>query len=444
MNKELRRTGKHIFVLDTNVLLFDPNAIHVFDEHDLMIPIVVIEEIDRFKKEMSEVGRNARTFSRKVDELRLQGSLSDGVELPSGGRIWIQLTNSEEVLPEGLTVKSNDNLILQMAFHLSKAYQKGEVILVSRDINMRIKADAIGILAEDYANAHVSTEGIYSGVHVEDVAPELIQNVYRDSAVDGIESTLYPNQFVVFRNEINPKQGALTRWNASRKKLVKIDERREGVWGINARNKEQIFALDLLLDPDVSVVTITGMAGTGKTLLAIAAGLKLVADEAKFRRLVVSRPIFPLGRDIGFLPGDISAKLNPWMQPIFDNLEFLLGERSDHRLPPSYQSFIEQGIIEVEPLTYIRGRSIARQYFIVDEAQNLTPHEIKTVISRAGEGTKVILTGDPHQIDNPYIDATSNGLSYVVERFKDSNIAGHIQLQKGERSELAELAAQLL
>ncbi|MEC8277848.1 MAG: PhoH family protein [Myxococcota bacterium] len=444
MNSELRRTGRHTFVLDTNVLLFDPNAIQVFDEHDLMIPIVVIEEIDRFKKEMSEVGRNARTFSRLIDELRLKGSLSEGVELAGGGKIWIELVDSQQELPEGLTVQSNDNHILQMAYHHAKSYNEGEVILVSRDINMRIKADAIGLLAEDYANAHVSTEGIYTGVHTEDVPSDVIQDIYAKGAVEPIEYPLYPNQFVCFRNENNPKQGGLTRWKPSQRQLVKVDDRREGVWGIRARNKEQVFALDLLLDPDISVVTITGMAGTGKTLLAMAAGLKLVADEAKFRRLVVSRPIFPLGRDIGFLPGDISAKLNPWMQPIFDNLEFLLGERSDHRLPPSYESFIEQGIIEVEPLTYIRGRSIARQYFIVDEAQNLTPHEVKTVISRAGEGTKVILTGDPNQIDNPYIDATSNGLSYVVERFKESDVAGHIQLNKGERSKLAELAAKLL
>jgi PhoH-like ATPase len=207
---------------------------------------------------------------------------------------------------------------------------------------------------------------------------------------------------------------------------------------------EQLFALELLLDPKINFVTLNGMAGTGKTLLAIAAGLKLSADEAIYRRLVVSRPIFPLGRDLGFLPGDVSEKLNPWMKPIFDNLEFLLGGDKDHRKGPNYEALLDQRILEIEPLTYIRGRSMPKQFLIVDEAQNLTPHEVKTVVSRAGEGTKVVLTGDPYQIDNPYVDVTSNGLSYVVERFKETPLAGHVTLSKGERSELAELAAKIL
>jgi PhoH-like ATPase len=263
-------------------------------------------------------------------------------------------------------------------------------------------------------------------------------------------ANLYPNQFVVMQSEEQSGQTALVRRDQKKSRLKLVGRYKEGIWGIFARNKEQLFALDLLLDDSISVVTIDGMAGTGKTLLAMAAGLKLVADEKKFRRLVVSRPIFPLGRDLGFLPGDISEKLNPWMKPIFDNLDLLLGGSNDEERnrrsngQPSYQALIDQGLVEVEPLTYIRGRSLPRQYLVVDEAQNLTPHEVKTVITRAGEGTKLVLTGDPQQIDNPYVDATSNGLTYVVERFKDSPLAGHITLRKGERSELAETAARLL
>jgi len=264
-----------------------------------------------------------------------------------------------------------------------------------------------------------------------------------------VQGPLYPHLFLVLEAEDKLGKTAMVRVDARRARLKLVGRHKDGIWGVFARNKEQLFAMELLLDPDVKMVTIHGQAGTGKTLLAIACGLRMTADENKYRKVLVSRPIFPLGRDIGFLPGDVNEKLNPWMKPIFDNLEYLLATRSDARkdgraVQPEYQYLIDRRIVEVEALTYIRGRSIPQQYLIIDEAQNLTPHEVKTVLTRAGEGTKVVMTGDPNQIDNPYVDAMSNGLTYAVERFKDASIAGHITLRKGERSELAELAASLL
>ena len=449
--------GRKTFVLDTNVLLYDPNAIHVFDEHDVVIPITVIEEIDKFKKDLNETGRNARTVSRQLDKMRAKGSLSRGVPLDSGGTLRVMLHEGEQRLPHSFGPRTNDNVILETVLSAAAANGREGTTLVTRDTNMRIKADALGIRAEDYEHAHIAVDENYTGVGELQVSAEQLRELYDGGSLPLSEEEqraqgLYPNQFLVLRADETSNQTALVRVDAKRGRLKKVGRHKDGVWGIFARNKEQLFALDLLLDDSISLVTLDGMAGTGKTLLAIACGLRMVADEARFRRLVVSRPIFPLGRDLGFLPGDISEKLNPWMKPIFDNLELLVGSqiddgrgnrRGDAR-SPSFMPLLDQGLIEVEPLTYIRGRSLPRQYLIVDEAQNLTPHEVKTVVTRAGEGTKVVLTGDPYQIDNPYVDATSNGLSYVVERFKESPAAGHVTLRKGERSELAELAARLL
>ncbi len=445
------------FILDTNVLLYDPNALHVFGGHDVVIPITVIEEIDRFKKDLNETGRNARMVSRQIDKLRDNGSLAKGVELPTGGTLRVMLQDATRELPASFGPRSNDNLILETVLWAAERTGRNRVRFVTRDTNMRIKADALGIQAEDYEHAHIQMDESYVGSS-DVVVPALrIREVYESgfTAMDEAEARkmgIYPHQFLVLHADDNPSQTALTRYDAKKGRLNRVGRYKEGVWGIFARNKEQLFALDLLLDDSISLVTLDGMAGTGKTLLAIACGLKLVADESRYRRLVVSRPIFPLGRDLGFLPGDISEKLNPWMKPIFDNLELLVGSQIDDgrgnrrgdAQTPSFQPLLDQGVIEIEPLTYIRGRSLPRQYLIVDEAQNLTPHEVKTVITRAGEGTKIVLTGDPNQIDNPYVDATSNGLTYVVERFKESAAAGHITLRKGERSELAELAARLL
>ena len=445
------------FVLDTNVLLYDPNALNVFDEHNVVIPITVIEEIDRFKKDLNETGRNARTVSRQLDTLRRAGSLNKGVALASGGMLRVMMPASNRSLPSSFGPRSNDNMILETVLTAADHAGRSKVVLVTRDTNMRIKADALGIRAEDYEHAHITVDENYTGIAELDVPSARIAEVYRDGrtpmdAEEAHQRGYYPNQFLVMRNEENQSQTALVRYDAVQGLLAKVGRHKDGVWGIKARNKEQLFALDLLLDEKLSLVTLDGMAGTGKTLLAIASGLRQALDEQRYRRLVVSRPIFPLGRDLGFLPGDLSEKLNPWMKPIFDNLELLIGSqvddgrgnrRGDAR-SPSYMPLIDQGLIEIEALTYIRGRSIPRQYLIVDEAQNLTPHEVKTVLTRAGDGTKIVLTGDPYQIDNPYVDATSNGLSYVVERFKDSPAAGHVTLRKGERSELAELAAKLL
>jgi len=443
---DLSDGGTCRFVLDTNVLLYDPNALFVFKEHEVIIPITVIEEIDRFKKDLNETGRNARTVSRKLDELREQGSLSEGVELPDGGSIRVVLSGGSDDLPHGFGPRSNDNLILGTAHGLSA--EDPRVILVTRDTNMRLKGDALGLHTEDYKHAHLEIDESYSGVTEAMVPGRLIDDLYARGWVPNPDpKRWHPHQFLVMTAEDAPGQSAMARYHPDQDRLAKVGKYREGCWGIFARNKEQLFALELLLDERISLVTLDGMAGTGKTLLAIAAGLLKVCDENRYRRLVVSRPIFPLGRDVGFLPGDINEKLNPWMKPIFDNLELLVNagdDRERNSRNPSYQALLDQEIIQVEPLTYIRGRSLPKQFLIIDEAQNLTPHEVKTVITRAGEGTKVILTGDPYQIDNPYVDATSNGLTYVVERFKNSPLAGHVTLRKGERSELARSAAELL
>ncbi|TNE89171.1 MAG: PhoH family protein [Deltaproteobacteria bacterium] len=442
--------ARRVYVLDTNVLLYDPRALFVFHEHDVVIPITVIEEVDRFKKDLNETGRNARQISRYLDELRGQGSLSRGVPLPGGGTLLVDHAFDDTKISWGGV--SNDNRILQTCVRLARA-GVAEVVLITRDTNMRLKCDALGVAAEDYEHAHIDIDEQYSGVAERTVPSAWIDAFYAESQgrLDPeLFSGLHAQQFLLLTAEDNPSKTALGRVDVRKERVRMVGRHKEGVWGIFARNKEQLFALDLLLDDSISLVTLNGVAGTGKTLIAIAAGLKKVADERAFTKMLVSRPIFPMGRDMGFLPGDIEQKLNPWMKPIYDSLEFLLSTHLDSgrgrhsSQEPQYQQLLDQRIIEVEPLTYIRGRSIPRQLLIVDEAQNLTPHEAKTVLTRAGEGTKVIMTGDPNQIDNPYVDALSNGLTYVVERFKDAPIAGHVTLRKGERSELAELAAELL
>ncbi len=436
------------YVLDTNVLLYDPRALFAFDEHDIIVPMTVIEEIDRFKKDLNHIGRNARAISRYLDALREKGSLRDGVFLDGGGRLRVDYTTHGPELPITWGPETNDNRILRSVLRLRRE-ARGYVAFVTRDTNMRLKCDALGVPAEDYQNAHIRVEEDYSGVVERSVSAALIDEIHAGGtvALDDVPGPLYPQEIVLLSAVDQPGKTAMVRVDAKRKKLRKIGRHKEGVWGIFARNKEQLFALELLLDDEIHLVTLNGAAGTGKTLLAIACGLRKVADEAVYRKLLVSRPIFPLGRDIGFLPGDIEQKLNPWMKPIYDNLDLLLSTRMElggGGREPEYQYLLDNKIIEVEPLTYIRGRSIPKQFLVVDEAQNLTPHEIKTVLTRAGEGTKVVLTGDPQQIDNPYVDAMSNGLTYTIERFKQSGIAGHVTLRKGERSPLAELAAQLL
>jgi PhoH-like ATPase len=437
---------KH-FILDTNVLLYDPHAVFKFEENEIIIPITVIEEIDRFKKDMNETGRNARQISRILDDFRKKGSLAAGIDLESGGTLRVELYNTElsKLLPPELSEQRGDNRILAVAVDIRNRNGRAPVILVTKDTNLRIKADAVGLKAEDYESDKVQIEELYSGIFELDVTPDLIDRFYGQGWVEATES-LYPNQFVTLKDRENPSHSAIGKYNAAQKRIIPLLKAgKEGVWSIHPRNREQIFALDALLDDNIKIVTLVGKAGTGKTLLAIASGLQKTAEDNVYNRLLVSRPVFPMGKDLGFLPGDIEEKLAPWMQPIFDNVELLLsGHEAEKRHSKGYRELMAMGIMEIEPLTYIRGRSIPNQYLVVDEAQNLTPHEIKTIVTRAGEGTKVILTGDPYQIDNPYVDSSSNGLTYLVERFKGEEISGHVTMTKGERSQLAELAANLL
>lgn len=436
------------YVLDSNVVLYDPRALYSFEEHEVVIPITVIEEVDRFKKDLNETGRNARHFSRHLDTLSAQArnGLSEGVDLPDRGSLRVDLCEGSVDWRWADARHAADNQILAVARDLhNRAEGPGRVILVTKDTNMRIKANALGILAEDYEHGKVSLEELYTGQDELSVDPASFDALYRQGEVLWNVTEHPVHQCIVVRNADRPTQTALARVTSDGTRLRMIRRIKEGVWGIYPRNKEQCFALDLLLDDEVRLVSLVGKAGTGKTLLAIAAGLQKVVDEKVYSRLLVSRPIFPLGKDVGFLPGDIGEKLNPWMKPVFDNVEFILDSRNGGRgKSRGHIELIEQGVLEIEPLTYIRGRSIPHQFLIIDEAQNLTPHEIKTIITRAGEGTKVVLTGDPYQIDNPYIDATSNGLVVVVERFRNEKVAGHITLHKGERSILAEAAANLL
>jgi len=437
---------KKAYVLDTNVLLHDPQALFRFEDNDLVIPMTVIEEIDKFKKDMSEIGRNARHFSRMLDGLREKAKLVEGVELESGGKLRVALytENALKRLPPDLREDHGDNRILAVALELREECAC-PVIFVTKDTNLRIKADVIGLTAEDYESDKVSIEELYSGTAEVLVDGAAVDRFYGQGYLD-IEGDFLPNQCLTLIDESNPSHTALARYQGTLRRAVPLPRApKEGIWGIHPRNREQQYAIDLLLNEEIQLVTLVGKAGTGKTLLAIAAGLLKSTDEGHYNRLLVSRPVFPLGKDLGFLPGDIKEKLSPWMQPIFDNVELLLGSVEERgKRKRGYKELVDMGILEIEALTYIRGRSIPKQYMIVDEAQNLTPHEIKTIVTRAGEGTKIVLTGDPYQIDNPYVDSSSNGLTYVVEKFKGEEIAGHVTLTKGERSALAELAANLL
>jgi PhoH-like ATPase len=438
---------KKNYVLDANVLLHDPQAIFKFEDNDLIIPIYALEEIDQFKREGSERGRNARTIARLLDELRRSGaSLSGGVPLERGGSLRIAIPERRPDLLVGLESNSQDLAILQTAIDVRDRDAQKPTIFVTMDTNLRIRADALGVTSETYENQRVQDSEIeHSVVELEVPGAEVDAFFQYGYLASPNLVELLPNAAVLLRDAGAPSHTALGRFDGARTQIVALRVSREGVMGVRPRNKEQAFALDLLLDDAVRLVTLVGKAGTGKTLLALAAGLKRVTEDNAFSRLLVSRPIMPLGRDLGFLPGDVDEKLNPWMQPIFDNLEFLFSNGGTRgRDARGFVELLESGTIQVEPLTYIRGRSLPHQYLIVDEAQNLTPHEVKTIITRCGEGTKIVLTGDPHQIDNPYVDNASNGLSVVAERFKRERVAGHVALAKGERSELAELAANLL
>lgn len=430
-------------VVDTNVILFDALAIKKFKNADIHIPISVIEEVDRFKRDLGENGRNARQFSRFIDTLRVKGPLSKGVELDdSTSVVYVNTDFHVEGMPRELDPEKADNRILATALALQIENPKRSVELITKDINLRIKADVFGVNAKDYEPEKVDVEEMYEGHRTVDVDPAIIAMFYKDSILTSETFNLMANQYVIMRDLANPNHSAIGRMSEKDGGIVPLISPTDSIWGIHPRNVEQTFAMDALLNDETLFVSLVGKAGTGKTLLALAAGLYKTLDEGRFQRLLVSRPIFPMGRDLGYLPGDVEQKLNPWMQPIFDNVEFLMG--ADKKAAGRAQELINQGMLNIEPLTYIRGRSIPNQYLIVDEAQNLTPHEIKTIVTRAGQGTKVVLTGDAYQIDNPYVDSATSGLTYSVERFKNHRIAAHVTLTKGERSELAELAANIL
>ncbi|MEZ4368400.1 MAG: PhoH family protein [Kofleriaceae bacterium] len=435
------------YVLDTNVLLHDARAFFAFADNNVVIPIFVLEEIDTFKKDQTELGRNARQVARLLDQYRAAGGgLSHPQQLENGGTVQVVLGKKSHPNP-ARDSRSMDQRILELAIEV-RDETKQPTILVTKDVNMRIRGDALGLDTVDFEPERISIDELYPGNREIPVDAGAIDRFYADGVV-GVEvpagaEPMHANEYICLRDEASGKS-ALGKFDKTSGKVVGIKKLREGVWGIRPRNKEQHYALDLLLNDDVKLVTLVGKAGTGKTLLAIAAGLQKVTEEQVFSKLLVSRPIFPLGRDIGYLPGDIEEKLNPWMQPIYDNLEFLLGlGKTDKKEGRSYAELMDLGFVEIEPLTYIRGRSLPNVYMIVDEAQNLTPHEVKTIVTRAGEGTKIILTGDPYQIDHPYLDASNNGLTTVAERFKQEMLAGHCTLTKGERSALAELATQIL
>ena len=417
-----------------------------FQENTVLLPIEVIEEIDRFKRESSELGQNARTVSRMLDSFRGAGRLSEGVQLPNGGRLRILFQkgglnrNGHRVF----TTDTVDNRILALASHVKKTQSKCQTILVSKDINLRVKADALGMQAEDYENDRVFIKDLYTGMIELSVSSDKMAGFRTNGELDLNGGKQYfPNEYCTLMDEANPKRTALTKVDPTGTKLIPIIDCREGIWGIKPRNREQHFGLDALLDDRIKLVTLMGKAGTGKTLLAMAAGLKRTVMDREFRRLVVARPTISMGKELGFLPGSLEEKLAPWMQPIHDALEMLgdLNMGHEHRRSGD---LMRSGSIVVEALSYIRGRSIANQFMIIDEAQNLTPLEAKTIITRVGHGTKIVFTGDPYQIDNPYIDSSSNGFNYVVSRFRAEAVAAHIEFQKGERSELAELAANIL
>jgi len=442
---------KKTFVLDTSVLLHDPQALYAFADNDLVVPAVVLEELDRHKGRPDEVGRNARAAARILDGLRREGRLDEGVLLPEGGLLTIELNHkSLEAVASHFPTVNNDNRILAVALNLTlEAGQpasggKPRVILVSRDAVLRVKADAVGVSAQDYRNDKVpeQTDG-FRGWSERDVPGDQIDEFYATGRLSVPDWGLRPNEFVILREHTGLNKSAMARYDARFGELRPLVFREQSVWGIHGRNVQQKMALELLMNDEVQLVTLEGRAGTGKTLLALAAGLMKMEEERRYSRLLVTRPVVPVGKDIGFLPGDKGEKLRPWMQPIFDNLEFLFGTSGKRDLSVD-QILAGMREVQVEALSYIRGRTLPGQFIIVDEVQNMTRHEVKTLVTRAGEGSKVVLVGDPEQIDHPYLDSTSNGLVYLREKFQSSPLAGHVTLVKGERSELAQLAADLL
>jgi PhoH-like ATPase len=439
---------KKTFVLDTNVLLHNAESIESFADNTVVLPMAVLEELDNFKKQSNELGRSARQVIRRLDDLRAQGNLRDGVPIADGGILKIANTPMD-TQDAGLEAKIPDNRILGLAYRLHQAGE--QVIFVSKDINARIKADALGLVAEDFEKQKVNIDELYSGYAEVTVSKRTVDEFFKNRVMKARGLGQYPNEFLLLRDRSDKKHTALARV-VEPGVLTHLSTHFASSWNVQPRNKEQRLAIELLMDPDVSIVTLVGQAGTGKTLLALAAGLQTTLRNRRYDRILVSRPIIPMGKDIGYLPGAMEEKISHWMQPIFDNLAYLLRDnpvdtpkgKKKTSVQERMDRLLRDDVMVLEALTYIRGRSIPRQYVVVDEAQNLTPHEVKTIISRAGEGTKMVLTGDPYQIDNPYLDASSNGLIYAAERLKEQGIHGHVTLRTSERSKLAAVAAQYL
>ena len=436
--------AKKIYILDTSVCLTDANCIRSYGTNDIVLPLKVLEEIDSNKKRQDGAGTNARIIIRDLDALREKGSLSKGVRIDKGkGVICVKMVKREG-LPEDFDLSVPDNEIISVALNQKNENPKRKVIVVTRDINMRVKCDSLGLPTEDYNSDQVikDTDNIYTGFTTHLVDEPVLDRFYTGEEVyiEEEELKLNPNQFLMLISNQNEKKTALGKFESYEKPLKLLNaSNKKRLWGLKSRNKEQIFAMDLLEDKKINVVTLVGKAGCGKTLMAIAAGLSQVVEKETYSRLVVSRPIQPMGRDIGFLPGTMEEKMSPWVAPIRDNLEYLMANDK-----ATLETYMDRGKIEVEALTYIRGRSIANAFIIIDEAQNLTAHELKTILTRVGEGTKIVLTGDIEQIDNVYLDETSNGLTHAVEKFKSFEISGHVTLRKGERSKVATIASKIL
>jgi PhoH-like ATPase len=433
------------FVIDTNVFIHRPDAILSFKDSEIVVPLWVLEELDKLKTYSDERGRNARHAIRFLEQRASKGKLFDGVKLENGSLLRVALSYNHELAPE-VSGDRNDNKIILCALTIQREAEKNkndqEVFFVSKDINARVKARAIGLYAVDYEKQKASIATLYAGYKQNKINAETARSLTEDGSVPWAEK-LFHNQFVQL--EITGSKGEMLvgRYDSELKILRYVDDYHQGISGIHPLNPQQQMAFELLLDDSVSLVSLVGKAGTGKTLLALAAGLEKVFEKKSYGRLLASRPVMPLGKDIGFLPGDKEEKLSHWMKPLFDNLELISSQNGKPEFK-SVESIMKSGKIEIEAITYIRGRSLPKQYIIIDEAQNLTPHEIKTIVSRAGKDTKVVLTGDPYQIDTPYLDSDSNGLTYLVEAFKGVSLFGHVTLEKSERSELAELAAELL
>ena len=432
---------KKFYILDTNVLIHDPLSFTKFEDNTVVIPISVIEELDTFKSAGDERGKSARIVSRKLDEYRTKGKLNVGVKMEGGGTLIVDLDHVQ-VLPKEFKLLEMDNRILNTAYWYEQKKHNGT--LVTKDINLRLKAEAVGLTAEDYLAGKVKVDELYPGIVNIDTTSAVVDKFYKDHVIDCPDKDLSPNEFVVLHSKEDPKKSAMGRVDPNDTSKLRALGAEPAPWGIRPINKEQRCAMELLLDDSVKLVTLIGAAGTGKTLVTLVCGLQKAVEESVYRKLIVCRPIVPVGKDIGFIPGTKEEKLSTWMGAIYDNLEFIMDKKHPEGAIEKFEYLLQNEKIEIASVTHIRGRSLPKQYMIVDDAQNLTPHEIKTILSRAGEGTKVVVTGDPYQIDNPYLDVASNGLTYIVDRMRGQKLYGHLTFTKTERSQLAGLVAELL